>query len=570
VLTRNRELLHMLRSQTEFDGFDTQAMAKFLYDAFPPALSGDDFERTLQLFAKFAEGPDYVPQERAYKEKVLNTLGAVLTQEGLAAPDLRERLLKALKVCTAQIANLTYYLTGADFQQYAGGVDSGRLQDLFQELLYSDKTLADRIDTFKADLDASFKDLGITRRTSLSLIALLLASCHRDNHALYRPALVEAACRDWDLTEPGGTTKGEQYAAYLDWIRPIRERLSTALGRPADMIDAHSFLWVNSRKREYWPDAPWDRPPVEERVVTQLKAMAERTRNLILYGPPGTGKTYWARQFAIRFTDPKRVVFVTFHQSFAYEEFVEGLRPVVEADRVRYKVIDGVLKRLAREAESDPENSYVLVIDEINRANISKVFGELITLVEDDKRLGEQNGLTVTLPYSGDRFGVPPNLYFVGTMNTADRSIALLDLALRRRFAFVELSPDPALLQGRKIEGVPLDSLLEQLNHRIGVLLDRDHRLGHSYFLDMKDAASLEFAWYQRVLPLLQEYFYGDGARLHAVLGSDFVQPVAMDDRTRAALGDLCEGDDRAYEIVQLSGPSFAEALRKLAGTPAL
>jgi 5-methylcytosine-specific restriction endonuclease McrBC GTP-binding regulatory subunit McrB len=142
--------------------------------------------------------------------------------------------------------------------------------------------------------------------------------------------------------------------------------------------------------------------------------------------------------------------FVTFHQSFAYEEFMEGLRPITEDGQVRYDVVDGILRRICRKAQVDQEHAYVLVIDEINRANIAKVFGELITLIEDDKRLGELNALSVTLPYSHERFGVPKNLYLFGTMNTADRSIALLDLALRRRFAFVELPADPDKLAGNR------------------------------------------------------------------------------------------------------------------------
>jgi len=252
--------------------------------------------------------------------------------------------------------------------------------------------------------------------------------------------------------------------------------------------------------------------------------------------------------------------FVTFHQSFAYEEFVEGLKPVTTDDgQVLYRVEDGIFKELCRRAQNDPDHKYLLVIDEINRANIAKVFGELITLIEDDKRLEEEHEITVQLPYSKETFGVPENLLILGTMNTADRSIALLDIALRRRFTFVEQMPDPSLL--KSVDGVDLSALLDQLNRRITALLGRDYQIGHSYLMGIETVEALHFAWYRQIMPLLQEYFYNDWERLKAVVGDRFVRLIAVDESVQQALGDFYDAESQ-YEIqVYDADQEFLDAL---------
>lgn len=432
--------------------------------------------------------------------------------------------------------------------------------------------------------------------------------------------------------------------------------------------------------------------------------------NLILHGPPGTGKTYQTVNYAIAIIENRnleelaledravlrrrfqeyvqkgQIAFVTFHQSFSYEDFMEGLKPVVlETGSVTYAIEPGIFKMIALSArhcvletlfyeqpqeqqqlqfnqvyqefvdylQSDnfkyfetadnqhfflhqvkkngdlavrpaisyttttidksklrklyqrfplPEDisevnaylektmkntehdmyfsvfatfmgfeqvyreekkaaellpqelekpldyhdmpvledavlakckRYVLIVDEINRGNVSGIFGELLTLLESDKREGRREALAVVLPYSKSMFAVPPNLYVLGTMNTADRSVDTLDIALRRRFAFQEIAPDPQVIAKAAnksvVQGVDLVKLLQTMNDRIELLLDREHRLGHAYFLEIDTLDDLKQVFNQHIMPLLQEYFFNDYAKIGLVLGKPFIREKPSD-----------------------------------------
>jgi len=282
----------------------------------------------------------------------------------------------------------------------------------------------------------------------------------------------------------------------------------------------------------------------------------------------------------------KRYVFTTFHQSFSYEDFIEGIKPVLSSldndSPMNYKIEDGVFKELCKRAESDPDNRYAIFIDEINRGNVSAIFGELITLIESDKRLGEVNEMKVKLPYSKKQFGVPSNLDIYGTMNTADRSVEALDTALRRRFSFKEMMPKPELLKDKgenesgHVGGIDLVKLLTTINDRIEVLVDRDHTIGHSYFLKVKNDKGLKNVFKDKVIPLLQEYFFGDYSKMEMVIGSYFFEKdipkvtfavdndAYMDDVKRYILKDLDHDDfDIVLALEELIGETSKDTVEE-------
>lgn len=246
--------------------------------------------------------------------------------------------------------------------------------------------------------------------------------------------------------------------------------------------------------------------------------------------------------------------FVTFHQAYGYEDFIEGIRPNIDdnADEasLSYRLEDGAFLRAARaalrlagfkgslhdfcgmsrkqrEVQLANARPYAVFIDEINRGNVARIFGELITLLEEDKRLGEDNEVIVQLPYSKKLFGVPPNLHIIGTMNTADRSVEALDAALRRRFEFRELSPAPERLEFTVEGDINPELMLRTINRRLEKLYDRDHCIGHAYLMSLQEEPSLErlkHVFKYKVIPLLQEYFFGDWGKIGLVLGRDFVR----------------------------------------------
>ena len=224
-----------------------------------------------------------------------------------------------------------------------------------------------------------------------------------------------------------------------------------------------------------------------------------------------------------------------------------------------YQLIDKYRPAQGVPVPTKKEN-YVFIIDEINRGNISKVFGELITLIEESKRVGKQEGMKVILPYSQKPFGVPQNVYIIGTMNTADRSIATIDTALRRRFFFKEMLPDASVLEGIEVEDLNISELLIRMNKRISVLYDREHTIGHAYFMPLKSCSTTEKLseiFSNNIIPLLQEYFYEDYEKIRLVLGDNrktdeneqFVVSKVNDYSDLFGESDIGLDDGNSYEI---------------------
>ncbi|ECP6234787.1 AAA domain-containing protein [Campylobacter jejuni] len=445
-----------------------------------------------------------------------------------------------------------------------------------------------------------------------------------------------------------------------------------------------------------------------ENNVQQISSKMENKNmplNQILYGSPGTGKTYHTIDKALEILgenlenrDEKKakfdeyvkngqIVFTTFHQSYGYEEFVEGIKPRIDSKEnskeVEYEIKDGIFKELCEKALDNYENSilnadelnkkielkekvenflnwlletnepigktkggnffvveidnktiviysegverfdgifnlnlsifmellkckdefnnatemfkkvfnrdyadrthtyyfnlvkkfkayeekqlaakiennknndnslkpYIIIIDEINRGNVSKIFGELITLIEASKRIGEKEELKVTLPYSGKEFGVPKNVYIIGTMNTADRSITSLDTALRRRFEFIEMMPDVSKLS-IDCEGINLQELLKAINTRIEYLLDREKTIGHAFFISVENLESLKKVFKNRIIPLLQEYFYNDYALIDAVLNKNGMLEISVENKDYLKnMTEFIESDKIVYKF---------------------
>lgn len=470
----------------------------------------------------------------------------------------------------------------------------------------------------------------------------------------------------------------------LDSIKAIYPSGNTSLFeiKDKDLLEANEMLF-----KPYF-NTIFNNNDMSSNTNTVTKFKSSQPLNQILYGPPGTGKTYKTKKIAVEiienikysdsiedreiilekydnYINTENICFTTFHQSMSYEDFIEGIKPLMDEDEekeISYTIQDGIFKTLCQKASDSVSNlnstdnkgeilffekawthliedytetsssseiftlptstnmgmnvveitnkgnlllkpskgssldytvsynrmqklfnaipdlstisnidkefrkvigganstaywcvlnylhnwvkdngeslkvrtvegekrkeNHVIIIDEINRGNVSAIFGELITLIEKDKRAEEKEAINITLPYSKTKFSVPNNVFIIGTMNTADRSVEALDTALRRRFSFEEISPNPKLLEEHKFQEVNLNLLLDKINQRIELLVDKDHQIGHSYFFSINSLDDLKLVFKDKIIPLLEEYFYGDLGKIGLVLGENFIEAV--------------------------------------------
>ena len=453
----------------------------------------------------------------------------------------------------------------AQFAWFPRAVEYGlgsSLGSAFRALVDGSHPISERVDTFRDQLYITSEELqkkggylpGWTLfRVSLSFVAVVLAAYDPSKYTFYSNAALRSAYRRYTpQTEWPVGTRGQVYAEVCEFVASVAETLKKQGVQLVDLIDAQSFIWIKYQEQQkskgvkpvtvipsngsdqvdlssvaadlakatYWS------PDRAERLVN----MTQKWRQLLFQGPPGTGKTYVAELLAklLSGDEDGRVEVVQFHPSYAYEDFVEGIRPVVsEGSDLAYEVRKGILLKLTDLAKEHEKDEFFLVIDELNRANVARVLGELLYAME---YRGPEHPFR--LPYSGGEAYLPPNLTFIATMNTADRSIALVDAALRRRFRHIEFAPDTKVLEAWLKDhdlgdvASKVADRLTALNAQLLQLVDRDRLIGHTFLMraDLREVG-LEAVWDEDIGPALQEHLYGQPDEI-VTLREAFIAPL--------------------------------------------
>ncbi len=496
----------------------------------------DEFIRNVQVY--LGTGP-LVIEENFYKygigSKFAATREAVLSDQSGA--DSWSDLLKA--ALQSSNNNLIHYITKSRFINWINQDPADALAALRVLWEPDAPSLRDRITAFNSRLTPEITGTG----THTTLISVLLMGLDVEQYPPFAKRLFNDAYQRTKYNQP---TKDADEAALYEHALGFLDRFikeASERGLPVrHRLDAESLVWAVLRSPKQAPQEEYELPSPdgptsdldaladatpdlralgEELLLgvdflENIAALLEEKRQVIFQGPPGTGKTYVAQKLAACLAgSADRVTLVQFHPSYAYEDFIQGYRPALVDGQLSFELQNGPLLRAAASARKEPDAKHFLVIDEINRGNLAKVFGELYFLLE-------YRDHEIDLQYGDDKFRLPPNLYFIGTMNTADRSIALVDLALRRRFYFVEFhphqSPVKGLLRRWLDQNAPdmawVADLVDRANEKLN---DRNAAIGPSYFMNPKprlDDAAVGRIWEHSILPYIEEHLFGEHERL--------------------------------------------------------
>jgi MoxR-like ATPase len=499
-------------------------------NAYAAYLAGDDHSTLAQAVERFRASGRYSAADAAKAEGQRQKMEAMLTSEALA--DAREREVSR---AIHWLVSHAYGFGGGASQRVSRALAAGHLHAMLlgiDEFLHGEGSLEERLRQF-IDPELGTPGMGI-------VMAVKLLSITRPDEWIPSMPSQKDPARQKELGFLGieapdfAGDPAEQLIAGNDRLRNLFEpHFGSDLWQMRELI---RFLWWERTNASETPSSV-QRLATQLRVprgfVSEVLELLDDKRQVVFYGPPGTGKTYVALAIAEHLTDPAAIEIVQFHPSYSYEDFVEGFRPTESG---AFRIVEGPLRRLAAAALAEPDKPHVLIIDELNRGNVAKVFGELYFLLEYRDR-------SVTLQYSSEPLQLPPNLYLIATMNSADRSIGLIDAALRRRFHFVSFYPSDdhlrEVLPSWLAEHSPELSWLSPVLDRTNALLADPHlAVGPSHFLksDLTEKAARRI-WTYSVLPYLQDQFFGREYEL---------DKFNLDRLRREVAGAAVEAEERA------------------------